>query len=43
LIYCMKVFAKDRNNRSSRFFRVLNEIPAIIMVMIVLLVIVRPG
>jgi putative membrane protein len=43
LIYCMKAFAKDRNNRSSRFFRVLNEIPAIIMVMIVLLVIVRPG
>ena len=35
-------FAADRNTRSQRFYRVLNEIPAVLMVGIVILVIVKP-
>lgn len=35
-------FAQDRNRRSQRFFRIINEIPAILMVGIVILVIVKP-
>lgn len=38
----VKQFAADRNLRPARFFRVINEIPALIMVFIVILVIVKP-
>jgi len=37
-----RAFAQDRNQRSSRFFRLINEIPAVIMAAIVILVVVRP-
>lgn len=42
LIMCQKAFARDRNTRSGRFFRILNEIPTLIMVFAVVLVIVKP-
>ena len=35
-------FAEDRNLRSSRFFRSINEIPTLIMIVIVIAVIVKP-
>jgi putative membrane protein len=35
-------FANDRNTRSSRFYRIINEVPAVLMVGIVILVIVKP-
>ena len=35
-------FAEDRNVRSSKFYRAVNEIPALLMVAIVILVIVKP-
>ena len=35
-------FALDRNTRSARFYRIANEIPTILMVLIVILVVVRP-
>ncbi|ETR77787.1 membrane protein [Afipia sp. P52-10] len=35
-------FANDRNTKSQRFFRIINEVPAILMVGIVILVIVKP-
>ena len=35
-------FANDRNTRSPRYFRILNEVPALLMVGIVILVIVKP-
>ncbi len=35
-------FAHDRNRRSERFYRIINEAPAVAMVGIVILVIVRP-
>ena len=35
-------FANDRNARSARFFRMVNEIPALLMAGIVILVVVKP-
>lgn len=37
-----KDFAADRNKRSARFYRVANEVPTFLMVVIVILVIVKP-
>ena len=37
-----KGFESDRNAHSARFYRVVNEVPTILMAAIVLLVIVRP-
>ena len=42
LLSSCKQWASGRNRRSSRFFRILNEIPALIVVVIVLLVTVKP-
>jgi len=39
---CMKKFARDQNDKSERFYRILNEVPAVLMVLIVILVIVKP-
>ena len=39
---CVKDFAADRNIRSARFYRIINEVPALLMVFIVILVIVQP-
>lgn len=35
-------FAEDRETRSSRHWRVLNELPAVLMVVIVILVVIKP-
>jgi putative membrane protein len=35
-------FAADRNSRSERFYRVFNEIPALLLIGIVILVVVKP-
>jgi putative membrane protein len=40
---CLKDFEFDRNKRSSKFFRVINEIPTIILIIIVFLVIFKPA
>ncbi len=40
---CLKDFALDRNTRSSKFFRFINEIPTIILIIIVFLVIFKPA
>lgn len=37
-----KDFAADRNTRSPRFYRIANEIPTVLMIVIVILVVVRP-
>ena len=39
---CVRDFANDSNERSAGFFRILNEIPTILMVLIVLLVVLKP-
>ena len=38
----VKKFASDSNQKSSKFFRVANEVPAVLMVLIVILVVVKP-
>lgn len=38
----LKAFADDRNEKSTKFYRILNEIPTIIMIIIVILAVVQP-
>jgi putative membrane protein len=38
----VRAFAQDRNLASARFYRVLNEVPTVLMIGIVILVIVKP-
>ncbi|WP_319774756.1 protoporphyrinogen oxidase HemJ [Breoghania sp.] len=38
----LKEFAEDRNHHSERYFRMINEIPTLIMIVVVILVILRP-
>ena len=38
----VKDFAADRNTRPTRYFRILNEVPTVLMVGIVILVVVKP-
>jgi putative membrane protein len=37
-----KDFAADRNRRPARFYRLVNEIPTVLLILIVVMVIVRP-
>ncbi|MEX2551859.1 MAG: protoporphyrinogen oxidase HemJ [Actinomycetota bacterium] len=37
-----RAFAEDRNQRSSGFYRAVNEVPTVIMVLVVIAVIVQP-
>jgi putative membrane protein len=39
---CVKVFAADANTRPGRFYRVINEVPTVLMVIIVILAVVKP-
>jgi putative membrane protein len=38
----VRAFAEDRNTKSQRYWRIMNEVPALLMVGIVILVIVKP-
>ncbi|HEY8564843.1 MAG TPA: protoporphyrinogen oxidase HemJ [Beijerinckiaceae bacterium] len=38
----LKEFAADRNTRPARYYRILNEVPTLLMIGIVILVIVKP-
>jgi putative membrane protein len=38
----VKDFAADRNTRSQKFYRIINEVPTVLMILIVILVIVKP-
>ena len=38
----LKEFADDRNTRPARYYRILNEVPTVLMIGIVILVIVKP-
>lgn len=43
--YCgqlVKVFARDENTRPERFYRMINEIPTLPMVLIIILAVVKP-
>jgi putative membrane protein len=38
----MKDFAADRNHHSQKFYRIINEVPTLLMILIVLLVVLKP-
>lgn len=40
--FTIRAFARDENRRPARFFRILNEVPTLLMVGIVILVVVKP-
>jgi putative membrane protein len=39
---CVRAFAEDRNTRPQRFYRIINEAPTLLMILIVILVVVKP-
>jgi protoporphyrinogen IX oxidase len=39
---CVRAFGEDRNQRSQKFYRLMNEAPTILMIAIVILVIIKP-
>jgi len=41
-VRCVRAFASDRNPHSQKFYRIINEVPTILMIAIVILVIVKP-
>ena len=38
----VKSFAADANQKSVRYFRIINEVPAVAMIIIVIMVVVKP-
>ncbi len=38
----VREFAEDRNTHSQKFYRIINEVPTVLMILIVILVIVKP-
>ena len=42
LVGQVRRFAEDRNARTQRYFRILNEVPTVLMIGIVILVVVKP-
>jgi len=41
-VRCWRAFAEDRNMHSARYYKIINEVPAVLMVLIVILVKVQP-
>ena len=40
--HCVKDFAKGTNQRSSKFYKIINEIPTALLIAVVFLAIVKP-
>ena len=39
---CLKKFTFEQNNKTSKFFRIINEIPTILLILIVFIVVFKP-
>ncbi len=39
---CVNSFAEDQNNKSSKFYRIINEVPTILLIIIIFLVVFKP-
>ena len=39
---CVNSFAKDQNNNSAKFYRIINEVPTILLIIIVFIVVFKP-
>ncbi|WP_108396740.1 protoporphyrinogen oxidase HemJ [Devosia submarina] len=42
LVKYTRLFAQDKNTKPQKFFRILNEVPTVLMVIIVIAVVVKP-
>ena len=42
LLYCLQCFALDNNKYSSKFFRIINEVPTILLIITIFLVVFKP-
>ena len=42
LFQCLRKFAENRNTYSSKFYRIINEIPTVLLILIVLIVVFKP-
>ena len=42
LLQCLRKFAENNNSFSSKFYRIINEIPTILLIVIVLVVVFKP-
>ena len=42
LVRWQKSFAEDRNTKPGRYYRIANEVPTVLMIVIVVMVVVRP-
>ena len=40
--YCLRIFNEDANTKSPKFFRIINEIPTVLLILIVFLAILKP-
>ena len=39
---CLRAFSDDRNTSSSKYFRIINEIPTILLILIIFFAILKP-
>ena len=39
---CVRLFATDQNTKTSKFFRIINEVPTILLIFIVFVVVFKP-
>ena len=42
LFYCLKKFTENTNSYSSKFYRIINEIPTVLLILIILIVVFKP-
>ena len=42
LFYCLKKFTENTNSYSSKFYRIINEIPTILLILIILIIVFKP-
>jgi putative membrane protein len=39
---CVRLFANEQNTKTSKFFRIINEVPTILLILIVFIVVFKP-
>jgi len=42
LFFCLKRFSRNRNLHSSKFYRIINEIPTVLLILIIFIVVFKP-
>jgi putative membrane protein len=42
LVRYVRDFAADRNRKSQKFYRIINEVPTVLLILIVILAVVKP-